>query len=66
MNRPCRFAKDTLGPHLSVQEVAGYLDGTMEQETRECVEAHLSRCNSCLDDVLSSARILRVQGYLGG
>lgn len=65
MKRPCRSATDTIGSHLSVAEVAGYLDGTVEQETRQVVEAHLCRCDRCLEDVLSSARILRALGYLG-
>ena len=46
------------GSHLTVHDVAAYLDGAVEAATREGLEAHLAGCDACLGEVISTARIL--------
>jgi anti-sigma factor RsiW len=47
------------GPHLSVSEIAAYLDGAPLGPDRARVEAHLAWCDACLRDVIAAGRVLR-------
>ena len=58
--------KETRPAHLSPAELAGYLDRRVSQAGRSRVEAHLATCESCLDDLISAARVLRAQQFRVG
>jgi hypothetical protein len=45
--------------HLSPAEIAGYLDAVTDPVSRQRIEAHLVRCDACLDEVLTVLRVLR-------
>jgi len=49
--------------HLSVDDAASYIDGTLSDDAREVVERHLAECDSCREEVAASARL--VATYLG-
>jgi hypothetical protein len=45
--------------HLSSAEIAQYLDAATDHLNRQRIEAHLVRCDACLDEVLATLRFLR-------
>lgn len=45
--------------HLTAAQVAAYVDREMVGAERAGIEAHLSRCGSCLDEVAALLRTLR-------
>ena len=45
-------------PHLSTDEAASYIDGTLTDEARTDVERHLAECDSCREEVAASTRLL--------
>jgi len=46
-------------PHLAERDLAGYLDGAMDPAGRRRIEAHLVRCDACLDELVSALLQLR-------
>ena len=52
--RPLRRTGAGGGPHLTAQEIAGYLDATVLPAGRRRIEAHLVRCERCLGEVLAA------------
>jgi len=56
--RPSRGVSVSATPHLSTDEVASYIDGTLTDEARADVERHLAECDSCREDVAASTRLL--------
>ena len=50
-----------VGPHLSVQDLAAYLDRP-SGPARACAEAHLALCDRCLCDLIAVGRVLRELG----
>lgn len=50
------------GPHLEPNDVARYVDGAMDPETRAVVNAHLASCDDCRAEVAEvSAMAARIQ-----
>jgi hypothetical protein len=45
--------------HLTAEEIAGYLDAVVDSASRRRIEAHLVRCDYCLDEVLAVLQHLR-------
>jgi putative zinc finger protein len=45
--------------HLTVDEIAGYLDAVLDPRNRQRIEAHLVMCDACLDEVIAVLRELR-------
>ena len=46
------------GPHLSLEEMAAYLDSRPEAQARNRLETHLAHCDACLADVTAVLRVL--------
>lgn len=46
------------GPHLSLEELADYLDSRPEASARNRLETHLAHCDACLADVIAVLRVL--------
>lgn len=46
------------GPHLSLEELAAYLDSRPEASARDRLETHLAHCDACLADVIAVLRVL--------
>jgi len=44
--------------HLSVDDAASYIDGTLSDDAREVIERHLAECDSCREEVAASARLV--------
>jgi anti-sigma factor RsiW len=44
--------------------IAGYLDGSLPADTREAVEAHLSRCDGCSTVLEEFRRTIELTGML--
>ncbi|HEX6251152.1 MAG TPA: zf-HC2 domain-containing protein [Gemmatimonadaceae bacterium] len=44
-------------PHLSADQLAGYIDHALEAAERATVESHLEICDACRADMLSAKRI---------
>lgn len=44
--------------HLTVEEIAGYLDAVLDFRSRRRIEAHLVICDACLDEVIEVLRQL--------
>jgi anti-sigma factor RsiW len=47
------------GDHLTVAEVAAYVDLRVDPLGRRRIEAHLAGCDGCLDEVLAILALLR-------
>lgn len=45
--------------HLSAEALAAYLDGQITPRERKGIEAHLIRCDPCLDEAIAMLRHLR-------
>ncbi|HEY2377883.1 MAG TPA: zf-HC2 domain-containing protein [Gemmatimonadaceae bacterium] len=45
-------------PHVSNEDLAAYLDGTLDQERRAIVESHLADCDRCRWDMLDVRGLL--------
>jgi anti-sigma factor RsiW len=56
--RPSRVAVVSTTPHLSTEDAASYLDGTLSDEARTDVERHLAECDSCREELAASARLI--------
>ena len=48
--------------HLTVEELAAYLDGVIRPEERVRVEAHLSACGQCFEELVALLKIIRLPG----
>ena len=46
------------GPHLSLEEMAAYLDSRPGASVRDRPETHLAHCDACLADVVAVLRVL--------
>ena len=44
--------------HLSIEDAASYIDGTLSDDAREVIERHLAECDSCREEVAASARLV--------
>ena len=44
--------------HLTVEQVAAYVDGTLTVEQRAQVEVHLARCAGCRIEVIEVSRLV--------
>ncbi|HET6578577.1 MAG TPA: hypothetical protein VFG66_09650 [Gemmatimonadales bacterium] len=53
-------------PHLSEEEVAGFLDAVVDSVQRRRVEAHLVRCDVCLNEVIAALTQLQRRGPAAG
>ena len=45
-------------PHLSVDDAASYIDGTLADDARAAVERHLAECDTCREEVAASSRLV--------
>lgn len=45
--------------HLTVEEIADYLDAVLDLRNRQRIEAHLVICDACLEEVIEVLRQLR-------
>jgi hypothetical protein len=45
--------------HLTVEEIADYLDAVLDLRSRQRIEAHLAICDVCLDEVIAVLRQLQ-------
>ena len=52
---------DSMTPHLSVDQIAAFVDSGLAREERAQVEAHLAECDDCRSEVLEVTRIVRVR-----
>jgi hypothetical protein len=57
--RPVSWLGLTPPLHLTVEEIAGYLDAVVDLRSRRRIEAHLVICEACLDEVIAMLRQLR-------
>ncbi len=48
----------TDGPHLTSEEVAGYLDNTLSEAECARVKAHLADCDVCRGEIVSVSRLV--------
>jgi len=56
-----RAARDAIvnaTPHLSVDDAASYIDGTLSDDARTTIEHHLADCDSCREEIAASSRLL--------
>ncbi|PYP76577.1 MAG: hypothetical protein DMD35_18250 [Gemmatimonadetes bacterium] len=56
-----RGARDTAmnaTPHLSADDAASFIDGTLSDDARAAIERHLAECDSCREEVAISTRLL--------
>lgn len=44
--------------HLSVEELASMIDGTLPEHERDRAERHLAECDSCREELAASARVI--------
>jgi hypothetical protein len=56
--RPLRGVSVSATPHLSIDDAASFVDGTLPDEARAGVERHLAECDSCREEVAASSRLL--------
>jgi hypothetical protein len=45
-------------PHLSVEDVAGMIDGTLLEHDRERAERHLAECDDCREELATCTRVV--------
>ena len=45
--------------HLTTEELAAYLDGSLRPAERRQIEAHLADCSDCLDELTTGERLVR-------
>ena len=55
---PPHVASMSTTPHLSMEDAASYIDGTLPEELRADVERHLAECDSCREEVTASSRLV--------
>lgn len=48
-------------PHLSVDQVAAFVDRGLAHDERARVEAHLAECDACRSEVVEVGRVMRVR-----
>jgi hypothetical protein len=53
-----RGAPVTDATHLTVEELASMIDGTLPEHDRERAERHLAECDSCREELAASARVI--------
>jgi len=56
--RPSRGVSMNATPHLSIDDAASYIDGTLNDSARLDVERHLAECDSCREEVAASTRLI--------
>ena len=55
-----RFSAETpMNDHISEEELAAYIEGTIAPKMRPAIERHLTGCDRCLGDLADLAEILR-------
>ncbi len=52
---------DQMAPHLSVEQVAAFVDRGLTRDQRTHVEAHLAQCEECRSEVVEVARLVRAR-----
>jgi hypothetical protein len=56
-----RFSAETpMSDHISEEELAAYIDGTIAPKMRPAFERHLTGCDRCLGDLADLAEILKM------
>ena len=55
---PSRGTSVNATPHLSIDDAASYIDGTLADEARADVERHLAECDACREEVAASSRLV--------
>jgi len=55
---PLRVVSVSETPHLSTEDAASYIDGTLPEAARTEVERHLAECDSCREEVAASSRLI--------
>ena len=56
--RSARELGVSTGPHLSVDDVAGLIDGTLAAHERERAERHLATCDECREELAACTRVV--------
>jgi hypothetical protein len=56
--RPSRGVSVSATPHLSIDDAASYIDGTLTDEARADLERHLAECDRCREEVAASSRLI--------
>jgi anti-sigma factor RsiW len=56
--RAARGAAVTAAPHLSVEDIAGMIDGTLPEHEREQAERHLAECDECREELATCTRVV--------
>ena len=55
---PSRDPSVNATPHLSIDDAASYIDGTLTDEARVDIERHLAECDTCREEVAASSRLI--------
>ena len=56
--RDSRIAIVSPTSHLSTEEAASYIDGTLSDDARATIERHLAECDSCREEVAAATRLV--------
>jgi hypothetical protein len=56
--RATREVGVSAAPHLSVEDVASMIDGTLPADERERAERHLADCDACREELATCARVV--------
>lgn len=56
--RASRGAVVSAAPHLSVEDIAGMIDGSLAGGERERAERHLAECDECREELATCARVV--------
>ena len=56
--RATRGAAVTGAPHISVEDIAGMIDGTLPEHDRERAERHLAECDDCREELATCTRVV--------
>ena len=56
--RASRGAAVSAAPHLSVEDIAGMIDGSLAGSERERAEHHLAECDECREELATCARVV--------
>jgi len=56
--RASRGAVVSAAPHLSVEDIAGMIDGSLAGDERERAERHLAECDECREELATCTRVV--------
>jgi len=56
--RASRAVIVSAAPHLSVEELAGMIDGTLSPAERQRAEQHLAECDDCREELATSTQVV--------